>query len=121
MLDKRLGPEFTAQRAGPGNTKIQYLEGWKAFNLANEVFGFDGWSHEVREIQVDFVDVDEARGGAVTLGISAIVRVTLRDGTYHEDVGYGSIENAKAKSMAFDKAKKEAVTDAVCFACLVAL
>ena len=34
-------------------------------------------------------------GGRVSLGISAIIRVTLRDGTFHEDIGYGSIENAK--------------------------
>lgn len=38
-------------------------------------------------------------GTRVSLGISAIVRVTLRDGTFHEDVGYGSIENAKSKGI----------------------
>jgi DNA repair and recombination protein RAD52 len=43
----------------------------------------------------------------VSLGISALVRVTLKDGTFHEDIGYGSIENAKSKAMAFEKAKKE--------------
>ena len=31
--------------------------------------------------------------------------------TYHEDIGYGSIENAKGKAMAFEKAKKEGTTD----------
>ena len=45
--------------------------------------------------------------------MSIIVRVTLRDGTYHEDVGYGHIENAKGKAAAFEKAKKEAATDAL--------
>lgn len=39
------------------------------------------------------------------------MRITLRDGTYHEDVGYGSIDNAKGKAMAFEKAKKEGTTD----------
>ncbi|KAJ3036039.1 DNA repair protein rad52, partial [Rhizoclosmatium hyalinum] len=29
------------------------------------------------------------------------------------DVGYGSIENARSKGAAFDKAKKESVTDAI--------
>lgn len=41
------------------------------------------------------------------------MRVTLRDGTYHEDIGYGSIENARGKAMAFEKAKKEGTTDAL--------
>lgn len=47
------------------------------------------------------------------MGISVIMRVTLRDGTYHEDLGYGHIENCKGKAAAFEKAKKEATTDAL--------
>ncbi len=47
------------------------------------------------------------------MGISATVRVCLSDGTFHEDIGYGSIENARTKSAAFEKAKKEAITDAM--------
>ncbi len=41
------------------------------------------------------------------------MRVILRDGTFHEDVGFGSIENARSKAAAFEKAKKEATTDAL--------
>jgi DNA repair and recombination protein RAD52 len=51
--------------------------------------------------------------GKINCGISAIVRVQLKDGTYHEDVGYGFSENAKAKGAALEKAKKEAVSDAL--------
>ena len=69
--------------------------------------------------------------GKITLGLSVIVRVTLRDGTYHEvrleiqatsvaviltriqDIGYGHIENCKGKAAAFEKAKKEGTTDAL--------
>ncbi|KAJ3027402.1 DNA repair protein rad52 [Rhizophlyctis rosea] len=109
-LRRQLGPEFIATRAGPGGSKVQYLEGFKAFNLANDIFGFNGWSTSIVDITVDFVEESHQK---VSLGISAIVRVTLKDGTYHEDLGYGSIENAKSKSAAFDKAKKEAITDAV--------
>lgn len=47
------------------------------------------------------------------MGISVIMRVTLRDGTFHEDLGYGHIENCKGKAAAFEKAKKEATTDAL--------
>jgi recombination DNA repair RAD52 pathway protein len=49
----------------------------------------------------------------VSLGLSVIVRVTLRDGTFHEDIGYGHIENCKGKAAAFEKAKKEGTTDAL--------
>lgn len=49
----------------------------------------------------------------INIGISVIIRVTLRDGTFHEDIGYGNIENCKGKAAAFEKAKKEATTDAL--------
>ena len=49
----------------------------------------------------------------ISLGLSVIIRVTLRDGTYHEDIGYGHIENCKGKAAAFEKAKKEGTTDAL--------
>lgn len=81
-------------------------------NLANEVFGFNGWSSSIQNVQIDFVD-ENTTNGKITLGLSTIVRVTLRDGTYHEDIGYGHIENCKGKAAAFEKAKKEAATDAM--------
>ena len=73
---------------------------------------------------------ESASTGKISLGISVIVRVTLKDGTYHEvrkhytrrlvravlilqDVGYGQIENCKSKAQAFEKAKKEGTTDAM--------
>jgi DNA repair and recombination protein RAD52 len=58
--------------------------------------------------------VDEnPSNGKISLGLSTIVRVTLRDGSFHEDIGYGHIENCKGKAAAFEKAKKEAATDAL--------
>jgi DNA repair and recombination protein RAD52 len=76
------------------------------------VFGFNGWSSSIQNVQIDFVD-ENTTNGKITLGLSTIVRVTLRDGTYHEDIGYGHIENCKGKAAAFEKAKKEAATDAM--------
>jgi len=64
------------------------------------------------DVQVDFVD-ENPTNGKVSLGLSVIVRVTLRDGTFHEDVGYGHMENSKGKAAAFEKAKKEGTTDAL--------
>ncbi|UKZ73058.1 hypothetical protein TrVFT333_000698 [Trichoderma virens FT-333] len=111
-LDKQLGPEYISSRAGPGGSRVHYLTAEKVIGLANEVFGFNGWSSSIQNIQVDFAD-ENPQSQRVSIGLSVIVRVTLRDGTYHEDVGYGSIENAKGKAMAFEKAKKEGTTDAL--------
>lgn len=72
---------------------------------------------------------ESQNSGKISLGLSVIVRVTLKDGTYHEvgvqrlklkyiltclqDIGYGHIENCKGKAAAFEKAKKEGTTDAL--------
>jgi len=103
-LNQRLGPEFVSQRAGHGGAKVAYMEGWKAINLANEVFGFNGWSSSIVCLTTDFIDYDENRK-SYNVGVSAIMRVTLRDGTYHEDVGYGILENSRQKGAALDKVR----------------
>ncbi|KAF2166762.1 hypothetical protein M409DRAFT_54552 [Zasmidium cellare ATCC 36951] len=111
-LEKQLGPEYISTRPGNGGGKVHYLAAEKVINLANEVFGFNGWSSSIQNVQIDFVD-ENATNGRINLGLSTIVRVTLKDGTFHEDIGYGHCENAKGKAAAFEKAKKEAATDAM--------
>jgi DNA repair and recombination protein RAD52 len=109
-LDKQLGPEFISSRPGAAGQKVHYLAAEKVINLANEVFGFNGWSSAIKVITIDFID-ENPHNGKICLGLSVTVRVTLRDGTYHEDIGYGHIENCKGKAAAFEKAKKEGTTD----------
>ncbi|KAJ1025886.1 hypothetical protein NDA16_002512 [Ustilago loliicola] len=111
-LNQRLGPEYLSQRLGPGGgKKLTYIEGWKLVDLANEVFGFNGWSTTIVRLDVDFLDCSPD-GTRFNAGVSCVVRVTLRDGAFHEDIGYGSAENARQKHAALEKGKKEAVTDA---------
>ncbi|PWY86225.1 RAD52 DNA repair protein [Aspergillus heteromorphus CBS 117.55] len=109
-LDKKLGPEYISSRPGAAGQRVHYLPADKCINLANEVFGFNGWSSSIQNITVDFVE-ENPNTGKVNLGLSVVVRVTLKDGTYHEDIGYGHMENAKGKAAAFEKAKKEGTTD----------
>lgn len=45
------------------------------------------------------------------MGVSATVRVQLRDGSFHEDIGYGVSEGMRSKGMSIEKARKEAATD----------
>ncbi|CAK7269908.1 DNA repair protein rad52 [Sporothrix epigloea] len=111
-LEKQLGPEYLSARAGPSGQKVHYVAAEKVITLANEVFGFNGWSSSIQNIQIDFVD-EHPQTLKISVGLSVIVRVTLRDGMYHEDIGYGHIENCKGKAAAFEKAKKEGTTDAL--------
>ena len=65
-------------------------------------FGFKGWSSSVVSLTTDFIDQsDESK--RFTVGVTAIVRITLRDGVWHEDIGYGMLENSKSKGAALDK------------------
>ncbi|PYH95147.1 hypothetical protein BO71DRAFT_351880 [Aspergillus ellipticus CBS 707.79] len=111
-LDKKLGPEYISSRPGAAGQRVHYLPADKVINLANEVFGFNGWSSSIQNITVDYVE-ENPNTGKVNCGLSVVVRVTLRDGTYHEDIGYGHMDNAKGKAIALEKAKKEGTTDAL--------
>ncbi|KAG5363812.1 DNA repair and recombination protein [Yarrowia sp. B02] len=111
LLKHNLGPEFISKRPSPGGRSVHYLEGWKVFNLANEIFGFNGWRSEIIKLEVDYCDrnPDTKRWD---VGVYAIVRVHLKDGTYREDTGSGNVENCPKRDMALNKSRKEAVTDA---------
>lgn len=54
-LDRKLGPEYISSRPGAAGQKVHYLAADKCINLANEVFGFNGWSSSIMNIQIDFV------------------------------------------------------------------
>lgn len=107
-LQRRLGPEFISQRPAGGGQKVCYIEGHRVVNLANELFGYNGWSHSITQQNVDFVDLIN---GKFYVGVSAFIKVQLKDGCFHEDVGYGVSEGLKSKAMSLEKARKEAVTD----------
>ncbi|NXY88579.1 RAD52 protein, partial [Alcedo cyanopectus] len=107
-LRQRLGPEYISSRQAGGGQKVCYIEGHKVISLANEMFGFNGWAHSVTQQNVDFVDLNNGR---FYVGVCAFVKVQLKDGSYHEDVGYGVSEGLKSKALSLEKARKEAVTD----------
>lgn len=54
-LEKQLGPEYISSRPGAAGQKVHYLSADKCINLANAVFGFNGWSSGIQNIQIDFV------------------------------------------------------------------
>ncbi|XP_078685147.1 uncharacterized protein LOC144918367 [Branchiostoma floridae x Branchiostoma belcheri] len=107
-LRQRLGREFISQRPGPGNQKLTYIEGHKAVALANELFGYDGWSTFVLWTTINFVD---EKAGRYNVGVHSCVRVMLKNGASQEDLGFGAADNARSKTAALEKALKESVTD----------
>ena len=58
-------------------------------------------------LNTDYIDYSE-ESRRFNVGVSAVVRVTLRDGVFHEDVGYGMLENSKSKGAALDKVRAPA-------------
>jgi DNA repair and recombination protein RAD52 len=110
-------------------TSLPVLHPVIVITLANEVFGFNGWSSQIISLATDFVSFhslprlvpihpritlpiydhlvraqcDETSPGRYSVGVSAIIRVTLRDGTFHEDTGFGGGDNLKGKGSSLDK------------------
>ncbi|KAM4618674.1 DNA repair protein RAD52 homolog isoform 1-T2 [Polymixia lowei] len=107
-LRQKLGPEYISTRMAGGGQKVCYIEGHRVISLANEMFGYNGWSHSISQQNVDFVDLIN---GKFYVGVSAFIKVQLKDGSFHEDVGYGVSEGLKSKALSLEKARKEAVTD----------
>ncbi|XP_031173821.1 DNA repair protein RAD52 homolog isoform X1 [Sander lucioperca] len=107
-LRQKLGPEYISTRVAGGGQKVCYIEGHRVIGLANEMFGYNGWSHSISQQNVDFIDIIN---GKFYVGVSAFVKVQLKDGAFHEDVGYGVSEGLKSKALSLEKARKEAVTD----------
>ena len=109
LLRLHLSRDEIASRQGAGNSRYSYLATNKAVELANYIFGYDGWSSSIQDVTIDFLE--ESKEGRWNVGVSCIMRVTLRAGSYHEDVGYGQTVNMPGKAEALEKAKKEACSD----------
>lgn len=104
-LEQSLGPEYISTI-----NQHAYIEGHRIISLANRIFGFDGWSSEITNMEQDFHTVSSGRH---TMGINCTMRVTLANGSHREDVGYGTAVNMPSRHQASEKARKEASTDAL--------
>ena len=56
-LEKQLGPEYISSRPGASGQRVHYIAAEKCINLANEIFGFNGWSSSIKNIHIDFVNI----------------------------------------------------------------
>ena len=65
------------------------------------------WSSQVLSLDVDYCRQENSKW---VVGVSALVRAQVKNGAFHEDVGYGvSKDNDQGASL--ERARKAAVTD----------
>lgn len=107
----KLRKDEIAQRDGGSAGKVSYIEAWRVIEKAQQIFGFDGWSSRIVDIAKEYEE--QTSNSRWCTGYSAVIRVTLRDGTFHDDVGFGSVTNERDRGKAIENARKEAVSDGV--------
>lgn len=90
------------------NGKI-YIHIYPLVNYFNKCCDFEGWSSEIRSQKIDFIDVTQ--DGKHSVAVTSVVRITLQDGSFREDVGVGLADNLRSKGDAIEKARKSSVTD----------
>lgn len=94
--------------------KLSYIDGHDLIYIANAVFGYNGWSSEIKAVDVG--EQTETTAGTWTIAVRVTMRVTLSPaygGAWHEEIGFGTAEKLKRKPDAMEKATKEASTDAL--------
>ncbi|KAI5171043.1 DNA repair and recombination protein RAD52 [Nematocida sp. LUAm3] len=109
VLKKGLGPEYIKFR-NTGSGEEAYIEGRTAIDLANRIFGYNGWSSEVKEANV--LETEQKPSG-YTVTVTALVKITIKDGASREDIGIGLSENQRIKGKAIKVAYKSAITDGI--------
>lgn len=55
FLHQKLGKDNLTRRPGPGGRRLTYIESCKAIELANQAFGFNGWSCRIIECKEEYV------------------------------------------------------------------
>jgi len=109
-LDRR----YVKQRKQGGST-LSYIEGWKAIEYANSIFGHDGWDRETVYTECVYQGEREGYRAKYACAYTAKVRVTVRAGdavVVREGTGSGSGFGANPGE-AHESAIKEAETDAM--------
>ena len=111
-LRRSLDPELVSERTSEDGELLRYLEGWRAIDQANAIFGHDRWGAElVGDVAYRPVPAS-GRARAAPAGVyTATVRVTVDGCLPHSDVGVGVVAAHTADAHA--TAYKAAVTDAL--------
>lgn len=93
------------------STDVAYFPAHIILSLANDVFGYNGWSSEVLECSFENLDTSSDMT-SFSIRVYVKVRITLRDGFQSEAEGIGEANNLPFKYMCYNSGKKQAMTDA---------
>lgn len=121
-LSAELPRDMVDTRKQAGQT-LSYVTAWRLIDLANRVFGFDGWASRLGEVRIVRESVVE-RTGRNDDGTSyakrsyvAVVQASMSVsalGIQHDDVGVGIGDASEANAaQALELALKAAATDAL--------
>lgn len=97
-----------------GGRDVSYIEGWKAIEEANRIFGFDGWTGETIDIKcVSEAERSIGQKGDKGFGVTYIIKVRVMVGNiFREGCGAGHGID-RDLGQAHESAIKEAETDAM--------
>lgn len=112
--------EHLSTRKGSERRELTYIEGWYAIQVANQVFGADGWSRGfagdgLQTVHKETLEIPQKNGGSRQrhdVAMTCQYRITVGEQTV-EDVGYGVGQSYIGYGDAYESAAKEAVTDAM--------
>lgn len=106
-LEQKLDPDAVGVREGNA-----YVSNWHVVEMANSIFGFDGWHRETAHMQCTYEGEFETRGGKTLPFVGYIARVRIIvDGVIREGTG-GGVAMAPSVGEAHENAAKNAETDA---------
>lgn len=98
-------------RPGPGGRRLTYISGDGVSRSLNEIFGYEGWSLDIKSVTQMSKEKDQRGRWNVTY--LAHVRITLVvPGTYKEDMGSGDSTDSSLHT-AVSNAMKASITDAL--------
>lgn len=117
LLRRKLELQDVSWKTTPDGKQLTYLSKERSVQIANNVFGSNGWSSTIVSVNVDSVEKKNTPDGPLwDAAVSAIVRITLAEafgGNSHDDLGYGIAIAHKTRVSALESARKEAVSDAL--------
>ena len=98
-------------RPGPGGRRLTYMTGDGVSRSLNEIFGYEGWSLDIKSVTQTSKEQDKR--GRWNVAYLAHVRITLvPSGTYKEDMGSGDSADNHLQT-AVSHAIKASITDAL--------
>ncbi|CCE85557.1 Piso0_005163 [Millerozyma farinosa CBS 7064] len=108
---EKLERRHSMLRNNSARSKIPNYSSRLIIQLANEVFGYDGWSSQILSSEIIVSGYDESRS-KFQLQYSVTIKIILKDGTSSTGVGVGKALS-QSKHLCYNKSKKEAIWNGI--------